>query len=221
MPTVYKFRVSFEDYDDVSRDIEIKSTQTFDELHFIIQSVIGFDSSKPASFFMATDHWIKDQEISLEKRTDKNGKPLPLMKESRLCDFISDPHQKIYYVSDYDANWTFNIELMKILPQADPMKNYPVCVKVSGDAPKQYIVTAIPKTAIAEEDELAALLFSNDDVDEPEDDIPSDNMMEETEEEGVEMDEIAGMGEEGEEESSEENEEEMGYAEEDDDQKDL
>ncbi len=39
---VYKFRVSFEDYDDIHRDIEIKSNQTFADFHklFINQLVL-------------------------------------------------------------------------------------------------------------------------------------------------------------------------------------
>ena len=64
MPTVYRFRVTFEDYDEVTRDIEIKSTQFFSDLHACIQSSIGFDNLKPSSFYMSNDNWIKGQEIS-------------------------------------------------------------------------------------------------------------------------------------------------------------
>ncbi|CAN5617931.1 hypothetical protein BH11BAC2_BH11BAC2_18210 [soil metagenome] len=220
MPTVYRFRVSFEDYDDVSRDIEIKSTSTFEDLHVIIQSSIGFDASKPASFFMSTDLWLKGQEISSEPKVGKDGEKIPLMKNSRLADFIADPHQKIYYQSDYDANWTFYVELFKILPAADPMRNYPVCVRTGGEAPKQYKVIAVPKIVLSEEDELDKLLSGSAIAEvtlelDPEEELDEvDNLMAEAEE-GVDEDEIKDMGEEGEEDEMSEEGEEMGLSDED------
>src|SRR6186713_3327099 len=97
MPTVYRFRVSFEEQDEVYRDIEIRSNQTFEDLHYIIQSSINFDAVKPASFIMSNDYWIRGQEISLHPKNDKEGNPCPLMSESKLNEFIVDPHQKIIY----------------------------------------------------------------------------------------------------------------------------
>jgi hypothetical protein len=136
--TVYKFRVSFEDYEDIYRDIEIKPDQTFEDLHLCIQSSIGFDGSKPASFFMSNDYWVKGVEISTENKTNKKGEKVALMRKSRLCDFIADPHQKIYYEFDTTAGWTFFIELVKIIPATQDILPYPRCVKFAGDAPKQY-----------------------------------------------------------------------------------
>ena len=94
---IYRFRISFEEFDDVHRDIEILSLQTFEQFHLAIQEAIGFDASRQASFFMSNDNWKKGQEIATEI-TDKNTPDAMLMKESRMCDFIADPHQKIYYV---------------------------------------------------------------------------------------------------------------------------
>ena len=139
---IYRFRIAFEEYDDVYRDVEIRSLQNFEELHSAIQEAIGFDGSKPATFYMSSDNWKKGQEISLSKSANATAK---LMKNSRLCDFIADPHQKIYYVFDQPSQWTFFIELFKILPENEQVKKYPVCVKVHGDAPKQYVVLEAPK----------------------------------------------------------------------------
>ena len=225
MPTVFKFRVSFEDYDDVIRDIEIKSTQTFEELHFSIQSCVGFDSTKPASFFISNEYWIKGQEISLQAGIDKDGAETALMKDAKLSTYIIDPHQKIIYHSDYDSSWFFRIELVKILPQADIARNYPVCVKSVGEAPKQYKITSVPKNVVAEENELDKLLMGGlkgaavvDIIDNDEEDEVSESMMD-VSEDGVDEDEIAGMGEEGEEDATleEGDESEADFAEGDDD----
>ena len=133
---VYKFRVTFEDHEDVSRDLEIKSTQTFEDFHSAILSSIGFDNKEMASFYMSDDNWKKGKEITLADMSDDERK-IPVMKKSRLCDFIADPHQKIYYVYDYVNEWTFHIELLKIIVGEDAGVLYPRCVKVTGEAPKQ------------------------------------------------------------------------------------
>lgn len=191
MSLVYKFRVTFEDYDEVTRDIEIKSVQTFEDFHQTIQASIGFDGSKPASFYISNDHWMRGQEIASSKKTDKDGNQAALMKDSKLNNFIADPHQKIYYLSDYEANWGFFIELIKIVPSADMSKSYPVCVKTVGEAPKQYNVVSKPVVVDEEFDEPI--------LEEEEEDVVEE---ENETEDGVEMDEIEGMSEEGEEEES-------------------
>jgi len=135
---VYRFRVTFEDYDDVTRDIEIKATQTFEDLHYAIHSYIGFDASKQASFFMSDDFWKKGKEISNRELKGEEKGAIATMRNARLCDFIIDPHQKIYYLFDTQDKWTFRIELIKILTSEDTNTPYPKCVRVVGEAPKQY-----------------------------------------------------------------------------------
>src|SRR4051812_48611120 len=112
---VYRFRVTFEDHDEVSRDIEIRSTQTFEDLHHAIHSFIGFDASKPASFFMSDDNWKKGKEITSRDLKAAEKEKVKQMRGSRLLDDIADPHQKIYYIFDPAAQWAFRIELMKII----------------------------------------------------------------------------------------------------------
>ena len=134
---VYRFKISFEDYEEIFREIEIKSEQTFEDLHFAIQASISFDAKEPASFYMSNDHWTKEQEISLGERPPRDGVPSVLMKDAVLLDWIVDPHQKIYYEADYNSQWTFFVELVRILSVENHRTKYPVCVKTSGDAPKQ------------------------------------------------------------------------------------
>lgn len=152
MPAVYRFRVTFEDYDDVYRDIEIKSNQTFEDLHKTIQKSINFDGSQLASFYMSDDNWTKGQEITLMDMTDGeeddderggNHKPAPItMKQAKLANYILDPHQKIYYVFDFMAMWTFYVELIKIIPSPEN-GDYPQVVKSIHEAPKQYGSTTL------------------------------------------------------------------------------
>ncbi|MES2690184.1 MAG: hypothetical protein V4658_07255 [Bacteroidota bacterium] len=138
---VYKFKISFEDYDDTFRMIEIKSSQTFLELHKAILDSIGFDQKQMASFYMSNDTWKKEQEITLEDMSDDNDDksvPIPTMKDSRLNMFINDPHQKIIYVYDFMAMWTMLIELTGIDIKEKAGTKYPLLAKSVGLAPKQY-----------------------------------------------------------------------------------
>jgi hypothetical protein len=161
---VYRFRITFEDFDDIHRDIEIKSTQTFEDLHLALHSAIGFDASHAASFYMSDDYWKKGKEITSRELSEEEKQKISQIRKSRLCDFISDPHQKIYYVFDFNAMWSFRIELTKIIVNEEIGASYPRCIKVTGEAPKQYGVTnlgAIPEPedfdesmALMEEDDL-------------------------------------------------------------------
>lgn len=150
---VYRFRIIFEDQEDIVREIEVLGKQTFEELHRTIQEAIGFDNSKDASFFMSDDYWRKGQEITNRKavqdddddddyRTPKKV-PVKQMSASRIAGFIDDPHQKIVYVFDPVAKWTLHLELIKILND-EPKVNYPRTVKSIGVAPRQYKQVIVP-----------------------------------------------------------------------------
>ena len=156
--TVYRFRVSFEDHNDIYRDIEILSNQSFEDLHEAIQQAVGFDASKNATFFQSNDYWRREKEIPLQKvidAADKKGKPKT--KKTYLCDYIDDPHQKLIYYFDFDkvenAVWTFTVELIKLSPE-DASSFYPRTIKTVGVAIRQYKVQKfIPSSNDDDEDE--------------------------------------------------------------------
>ncbi len=138
---LYKFKLTFEEYEDISRVIEIKSTQTFFEFHKAILDSVGFDQKQMASFYMSNDTWKKEQEITLEDMSDDNDEnsiPIPTMKDSRLSMFVNDPHQKIVYVYDFLEMWTMHLELVGIEMKEKAGIKYPLCSKSVGLAPKQY-----------------------------------------------------------------------------------
>jgi hypothetical protein len=138
---LYKFKLTFEEYEDIFRVIEIKSTQTFFEFHKAILDSVGFDQKQMASFYMSNDTWKKEQEITLEDMSDDNDEnsiPIPTMKDSRLSMFVNDPHQKIVYVYDFLEMWTMHLELVGIEMKEKAGVKYPLCSKSVGLAPKQY-----------------------------------------------------------------------------------
>lgn len=206
---VYRFRVTFEDQDDVYREIEIRANQTFEDLHYALLQAINFDTQHDASFFMSDDFWRKGQEIALNPKPVDDDEDIPrlkrkapakAMKQSKLAAFIEDPHQKIVYIYDFKANWILYLELIKILGE-DVKASYPRCIKSVGPAPKQYkMVTPPPVAAIEEDDDGSAALkeaiFNEEEAYDTEGDEDEVFDTEEGEEEGAEENEGEGEGEE-------------------------
>jgi len=133
---IYRFRISFEDFDEVVREIDIKSTQTFEDLHKAIHRSTGYSAEKSSSFFVSTDNWIKGDEIAYLPNQRKIDRGVTMMEKSKLSSFIDDPHQKFYYIYNFDRPFDFHVELIKIILETDPNIEYPYLVKSSGEAPK-------------------------------------------------------------------------------------
>ncbi len=133
---IYRFKVNFEDFDEVVREIDIKSTQTFEDLHKAIHRSTGYSPEKSSSFYVSTDHWIKGDEIAYLPAQRKIDNGVALMEKSKLNRFIEDPHQKFYYIYNFDRPFDFHVELVKIILDADPNIEYPFLVRSAGEAPK-------------------------------------------------------------------------------------
>lgn len=133
---IYRFRISFEDYDDITREIDIKSNQTFEDLHRAIHRSTGYNADKASSFYVSTDNWIKGDEIAIHPTQRKIDNGVILMEKSKLSAFIEDPHQKFYYIYNFERPYDFHVELIKIILDTDPKIEYPYLVKSVGEAPK-------------------------------------------------------------------------------------
>jgi hypothetical protein len=153
---LYKFKLTFEEYDDIHRIIEIKSSQTFLDFHKAILASIGFDNKQLASFYISNDTWKRGQEITLEDMSDDEDedpeKIIPIMKKSFLHDFVDDPHQKMIYVYDYVEMWTMHLELVGIEIKEKSGVKYPFCSKSIGLAPKQY--DKVQRFGLVDDDEF-------------------------------------------------------------------
>jgi hypothetical protein len=133
---IYRFRISFEDFDDVVREIDIKTNQTFEDLHRAIHRSTGYDADKSSSFYVSTDNWIKGDEIAILPNQRKIDNGVTLMEKSKLSSFVEDPHQKFYYIYNFERPFDFHVELIKIILENDPNIEYPFLVKSTGEAPK-------------------------------------------------------------------------------------
>jgi len=132
---IYRFKVTFEDYDDVTREIDIKATHTFEDLHRAIHQATGYDAEKSSSFYISNDHWIKGDEIAYLPTKRKEERGVMTMTNTRLSKHIDDPHQKFYYTYNFERPFDFHVELMKILDD-EAGKTYPSVFRSTGEIPK-------------------------------------------------------------------------------------
>lgn len=128
---VFKLRALVEEIEDLYRDIEILSTQTFKDLHDAMVKYFEISKKKPASFFLSNDKWQKVKEISLgfEGTVDHSidGNKEPLGKH------LGKKNKRLIYINEFSPNLTFLIELID--QHEDELKRkYPVCVKSVGSA---------------------------------------------------------------------------------------
>jgi hypothetical protein len=135
---ILKFRVYLEEDDSVYRDVVIRHTQNFHELHEVILKSFEFDNKHQATFYRSNDNWQKGREISLDKYDKSYKAPPLLMKETTIGSEIKDPNQKFIYVYDFTKNWTFLVEMINVSKEENPKLTYPSMIRKEGIAPSQY-----------------------------------------------------------------------------------
>ncbi len=170
---ILRFRVYWEEDEIIYRDVVIKHTQKFSDLHQCILKGYEFDSKHQATFYRSNDSWLRGREISLEKYEDKVYKVEPLlMNEVTLGSEIKDPNQKFIYVYDFNKAWTFMVELINVDKEENKKITYPACIRSEGIAPSQYGTKGLVDSRLAEVEEKydlnsAAMLegFSEEDED--------------------------------------------------------
>ena len=132
---IYRFRAILDNdtEDDVFRDIEIRETDSLEDLHNAITQAFGFDGLQMASFYISNDEWDQGEEISMFDVSEGNA-PVRLMGETRLNEVVSQYQTKLIYVYDFMSMWTFLVELAEIVEEAEGT-DYPNLMFVHGQIP--------------------------------------------------------------------------------------
>jgi len=134
---IYRFRVILDNdtEDDIFRDIEIRKTDTLEDLHNTITQSFGFDGTEMASFYISDDEWNQGEEISLFDMSESIN-PVKLMNETFLEDVIDQSKTKLIYVYDFLSMWTFLVELAEIVEVTKGV-DYPNLMYVHGQIPDE------------------------------------------------------------------------------------
>jgi hypothetical protein len=135
-----KFRVYWEEDDAIYRDVVVKHTQNFTELNNIILKAFDFDQKHDATFFRSNDIWKRGREISKAVYEKEYVAPPLLMEETTIGSEIIDTNQHFIYLYDFVKSWTFLIELIQVIKNADADMSleYPIVSRIEGVGPMQY-----------------------------------------------------------------------------------
>lgn len=153
--SIYKFRVLIESEEQVFRDIEINSEDSFDKLHEAILKAYNFNNEQLASFYESDDKWSKGKEIALVDMSLSDNETL-IMSETPIKSVICCVGNHLLYTYDFLNMWNFFIELIEISLKENPEKTYPCVAYSFGEAPKQDSVNKV-----LSDEEIADELLKN------------------------------------------------------------
>lgn len=134
---IYKFLILSDEVDDFAREISIDADATFFDFHTIILDSVKFKTDEMTSFFLCSEDWEKEQEITLVEMDSGSEYDNLIMSETILRDHVTDEGQKMIFVFDYLSDRAFFIELKEIIPSKDLTE--PVCSLSKGLPPEQII----------------------------------------------------------------------------------
>jgi len=128
---IYRLRIILDTKQDVLRDIEILSINTFEDLHYAIINAFDFKDNEMASFYLSDKEWKQGEEITLESFGEER-----VMKDNVLETIINLDQQNFIYVYDFLILWTFFVEVIETNEENDST-NYPQTIFSIGIIPKK------------------------------------------------------------------------------------
>jgi hypothetical protein len=149
---IYKFTVLSDEVDNFVRVIKIDPEATFFDLHNTILESVKYDKNQMTSFFICSDEWEKEQEVTLIEMDSSSEYDNLVMDKTKLEELLDDEKQKLLYVFDMISDRAFFIELTEIIPGKSVSK--PEVVSTEGKAPQQIMaeeaITVAPKLNLDE-----------------------------------------------------------------------
>ncbi|WP_457611174.1 IS1096 element passenger TnpR family protein [Lutibacter sp.] len=128
----YKIRVILDVKNDVIRDIVVDKTINLEDLHLIIAKSFGFKGQEMASFYKTDNNWEQGEEIPLFDMSE-NGDSIA-MNSFSVNDIFKNVGDKLIYVYDFMAMWTFFVELSGV--SEDEIKDFKITFSF-GNTPDQ------------------------------------------------------------------------------------
>lgn len=134
---IFRFLLLSDEAEDFKREIQIDGEATFLDLHKAITKSVDYKEGEMTSFFICSDDWEKEQEITLVEMDTSSDEDSYTMESSTLSDFLEDEKQKLMYIFDYMTERAFFMELREIITGKN--LDEAVCSKSTGNPPAQFI----------------------------------------------------------------------------------
>ncbi|MCK5815357.1 MAG: hypothetical protein KAH07_05375 [Flavobacteriaceae bacterium] len=129
---MYKIRAILDVKKDVIRDVLIDGSNNLETLHASIANAFGFNGQEMASFYRTDQDWNQGEEIPLFDMSEDGDSTS--MQNFILKDTLIKEGDKLIYVYDFMAMWTFFIEVSEIKDTTE--ETLPKIVFSFGDAPE-------------------------------------------------------------------------------------
>ena len=125
---------------EIARKIELKETQTLDDLHeAIIYQSFGWDDPHMYSFHFDNIPYSKDRskEYSCDPEPDMFNGAKPNSTKAKLKGLNLKKNQKFLFVFDFGDDHQFGINV-EGFGEAEKGKKYPCILEEKGKSPRQY-----------------------------------------------------------------------------------
>ena len=129
----YKIRIILDVKNDVIRDLIVSETINLEELHFTIAKSFGFKGQEMASFYQTDNNWEQGDEIPLFDMSEDGNSVA--MNKFLITDVLKSVGNKLIYVYDFMAMWTFFVELSEIKDTSE--EGLPKIALSFGDTPDE------------------------------------------------------------------------------------
>lgn len=110
----YIFRCILDVEEDVIRDISVSGKATLEQLHELIRDAFGMKKGEMASFYKTDEDWEQGDEIPLFDMSDAGTKGE--MRDHKISNIFTRKDDKIIFVYDFMAMWTFFVYVHDIRP---------------------------------------------------------------------------------------------------------
>jgi hypothetical protein len=108
----YVFRCILDVEEDVIRDITISGNASLEKFHDAIRDAFGMKKGEMSSFYRTDDDWEQGDEIPLFDMSEAGT--TSEMKDHKVSSLFSRKDDKIIFVYDFMALWTFFVYVNEI-----------------------------------------------------------------------------------------------------------
>jgi hypothetical protein len=135
---IFKFRVAWQEDDNVQRDIEILSSHTFEDFHQTIKKAFLLKDVWHATFGVLNE--VGKRTYTIDSKVEKNLKDAPALstRKTPIGALVGHPSQEFVYGLENDKEWDFLISLITVYKEdANDTSKYPGVVRIEGLSPME------------------------------------------------------------------------------------
>jgi hypothetical protein len=117
---------------DIVREVLVRNTITFEKLHTIIQTAMGWQNVHLYEFDKGNQRVVTN--ISEEAPSPRYK--LYSVRSTPVAMLLNEPKNKTLYMYDFGDDWAHELTVTKVLPD-DPAVVHPVCLKAARACPPE------------------------------------------------------------------------------------